>query len=332
MPNTRSIILENWPGPKTTEPIRKPVYHLAVKQHRVSLDFHIKQVFHGDEISIHLFDSFESLVVICQRYTVDAIIIGSGDDYLPEIELVRLIKRNVFLSIIPVILYHPEPEDTAVIAAYENGAEDFIRGDWLDKLVKVRIRKVIARSRRDLAINPSTLLPGPAIIEREVYSQIKAKSEFAVCYADLDNFKAYNDYYGYTAGDKVIRLTARIVKDVVFDLCRGGFVGHVAGDDFIIVIPHQLVDDICSNIIKAFDTLVPFQYEEVDRERGHIMSVNRRGATEQFPLLTISIAVIVNRNGTFEHPGELSKMLADLKTAAKAREGSNYMVERRAKY
>jgi diguanylate cyclase (GGDEF)-like protein len=157
-------------------------------------------------------------------------------------------------------------------------------------------------------------------------------SDFAVCYADLDNFKAYNDYYGYYFGDKVIRLTARIIKDAVFDICPEGFVGHVAGDDFVMILPPDLIDSVCSGVIKTFDSLIPYRYREEDRERGNITTTNRRGEIEQFSLLTLSIAVVINSNREFEHVGELSKMLADLKTATKRLAGSNYMVERRKKY
>lgn len=247
-------------------------------------------------------------------------------------ELVQAIKKNIFLSIIPVVLCSPEPKDEVVVSAYESGVEDFIYGEWIDRLVEVRIRKAIERSRRDLAINPSTRLPGPNIIEREISRQLAVKSEFAICYADLDNFKAYNDYYGYVRGDKVIRLTARIIKDVVFDLCPGGFVGHIAGDDYIIVIPISQVDEICSAIIKTFDSLIQYRYEAEDCERGYITTTSRRGEIEDFPILTISIAVLFNTNGTFSHMGEMSRMLADLKKATKTHSGSNYLIERRAKY
>ncbi|MDD5425732.1 MAG: GGDEF domain-containing protein [candidate division Zixibacteria bacterium] len=332
MPNTKNTILENWANITRNEIAVKPVYHFALKQTGVNLDFHLKRFYYGQEVSFHYFDNFDSLVTICQRFPVNAILIGSKSELYKEIEMLQAIKSNVFLSIIPVILYHPEPSNNIVVAAFENGAEDFIYGEWLDKLVEVRIHKVIDRNRRDLSINPSTHLPGPAMIEQEIDRQIKMGSEFAVCYADLDNFKAYNDYYGYASGDRVIRLTAKIIRDVVFDVCREGFVGHIAGDDFICVLPQNIVNDVCTWIIKSFDAIIPYRYEVVDRERGYITTVSRRGEIENYPILTSSIAVLINDNGKFTHVGELSKMLADLKKATKQKPGSNFMVERRKKY
>ncbi|MEW6049463.1 MAG: diguanylate cyclase [Candidatus Zixiibacteriota bacterium] len=298
----------------------------------MSLDFHISQFYRHQPVSFHYFESFEQLQVICRRFSISAIVIGGRGDFLKEIDLVRGIKQNVFLSIVPIILFHPDPPMSTVVAAFENGAEEFIYGEWIDRLVEVRLRRVIERNRRDMAVNPSTMLPGTAIIEQELTHQMSLRNTFAACYADLDNFKAFNDYYGYYRGDRVVKLTARIIKDVVYDLCPEGFVGHIAGDDFMFIIPSEMIDPVCSGIIRCFDTLIPYRYELEDRERGFITTVNRRGTVENFPILTISIAVIINDNGKFTHVGELARMLADLKKATKQKPGSNYMIERRAKY
>jgi diguanylate cyclase (GGDEF)-like protein len=295
----------------------------------VDLDFHIRRFYKDKDLTVHFYSTFEELVDLCRRYPVNVIVMASDGNLLPEIEMLRAIKRNVFLSIVPVVLYHPRPEPSDIIAAYENGVEDFIYGDWSERLVEVRIDRAIERSRRDLSINPSTYLPGPALIDREINRLLTEGEHFAICYADLDNFKAFNDYYGYYRGDKIIRLTARIIKDTVFDLCREGFVGHVAGDDYIFIIDRDLIDTICSKVIKTFDTLIPYQYDREDRLRGHITIANRRGVEEDFPLLTVSIAVLVNRDHKFSHVGEISNVLAGLKKAVKQSEGSNYLIDRR---
>ncbi len=300
----------------------------------MSLDFHLQHFFLQNQIQLHFYDTFEELIVICQRNEVDIIILAGGEEnlFLKEVEMVSLIKRNMFLAVIPIILFHPNPDENLVITAYQAGAEDFIYGDWKDKLVEVRINKIIERIRRDMSINPSTHLPGPTIIEHELSEQIRSNSEFAVAYADLDNFKAYNDYYGYYYGDAIIRLTARIIKDIVFDVCREGFVGHIAGDDYIYIVPQDKFELVSKTIIKTFDSLIRLRYDNADLERGKISVANRNGVLEEFPILTLSIAIIINHKGMFKHVGEMSKMLADLKKATKLKPGSNYMVERRSKY
>jgi diguanylate cyclase (GGDEF)-like protein len=328
-----NITLENWPvsADQTGKPT-EVTWHFALRQRSVNLDFHLERFFGRQPLVIHYFDRFDELVKICHRHAVSAIIIGGSSDFMKEIELVRAIKQNIQLSIVPVILYHPDPDLATLVAAYENAVEDFIHGEWIEKLVEVRIRGAVERSMRGMAVNPSTALPGPASIEREINRQLQQKERFAICYADLDNFKAFNDYYGYVYGDRIIRLTGRILRDVVFDLCPEGFVGHIAGDDFICVIPAEVVDPVCKWIIRCFDAFIPYRYAEADRERGFIYTNNRRGEMEQFPILSISIGVIINEDGKFNHIGELSKMLADLKKATKAMPGSNYLVERRRKY
>jgi diguanylate cyclase (GGDEF)-like protein len=333
LPSIEDITLENWPVfAESDRPLPQRTTHFAIRQTEVNLEFYLQQFFRDRRLKFHFFNSFDELVTICHRYMVSAILIAGSGDFMREIELVRTIKKNILLSIVPVIVHHPEPDTNTVVAAYESGVEEFIYGLWIDKLVRVRIERVIERSRRDVGVNPSTLLPGPALIEEEINRQIKQGERFAVCYADLDNFKAFNDYSGYVYGDKIIRMTGWILRDIVFDLCREGFVGHIAGDDFILVMPSEVVDVACRWIIKCFDAFIPYRFSEADRRQGYYEARNRRGELERFPLLSISIAVVINHNGEFEHIGELSKMLADLKRACKAKDGSNYMIERRKKY
>jgi diguanylate cyclase (GGDEF)-like protein len=333
LPNIEDITLENWPVSAVSDQAQsEQTIHFALRQTRVNLDFYLTTFFRDRQIKFHYFTTFEELVTICHRHQMAAILIAGDGEFLRELDLVHSIKKNILLSIVPVILYHPDPDTNTMVAAYESGVEEFIHGEWIKKLVQVRIERVIARSRRDVAVNPSTLLPGPAMIEEEINRQMKAGEQFAVCYADLDNFKAFNDYHGYVYGDRIIRMTGRILRDVVFELCREGFVGHIAGDDFIFVVPAEKAEEACQWIIKSFDAFMPYQYSETDRANGYYEAKNRRGELERFPLLSISIAVVINHNGEFKHVGELSKMLADLKRACKAKDGSNYMIERRKKY
>jgi GGDEF domain-containing protein len=181
-------------------------------------------------------------------------------------------------------------------------------------------------------VNPSSRLPGPTTIERIISERIGKKEHFAVCYADLDDFKAYNDYYGYFYGDKVIKLVARVIRETVLDRQPDGFVGHIGGDDFVFVISPENIPAICQAVIRRFDAEIPLCYEPRDRRNGYIIAKSRRGTPETFGLLTLSISVVVNHGDTFDHVGEISHMVADLKRYTKTLPGSNYMIERRAKY
>ncbi len=310
--------------------------HIAAHTDGASADYYLSRILEGAPFSLHPFHTLPELLTLAQRYTLDLVYLGTTrheeETVMRIVETVRSIKQHTYLAILPTILYHPKPSDNTVVAAYENGAEEVFHEEVPIFISKVKTRMLIERSIRDLSVNPSSRLPGPSMIETEIDRQIDLKQQFAVCYADLDNFKAFNDFYGYYYGDRVIRMTARIIKDVVFDLCHEGFVGHIGGDDFVFIIPPDLVTTICENIIRTFDVMIPYRYKREDRKRGYIDTNSRRGDIERFPIMTISIAVVVNKESTFAHVGEMSHMLADLKKYTKSLEGSNYMVERRQKY
>jgi GGDEF domain-containing protein len=310
--------------------------HVACQVSGAKAEYYLSRIIEGRKLSLHHFRTLEDLLTLAQRFMLDLIFIDIGGEEnepaIKALDMVRSIKNHTYLAIIPTILYHPAPDDTTLTAAFENGAEEFYSETIPPHVAQVKTSMLIERTFRDLSVNPSSRLPGPAIIEKEIERQIELGQQFAVCYADLDNFKAFNDYYGYYYGDRVIKLTSRIIRDVVFDLCREGFVGHIGGDDFIFIIPGELVPRICEGILRTFDIIIPYRYQEDDRRRGYIITNNRRDEEEIFYIMTLSIAVIVNKGKMFNHVGEMSHMLADLKKYAKSMDGSNYIIERRSKY
>lgn len=308
------------------------MFHCACRQEGIEVAYHLLKSFAEDKVSLHYFRTNEELLVLSQRYHLDLVLIAGKDSFATELELVNLIKSHIFLAVIPTILFHPDPSEKMIISGYENGAEVFLAGEWKEKLFEVQLRRAAERNRRDVSFNPSTWLPGPGVIESEIQRLINLEAKFSVCYADIDDFKPYNDYYGYFYGDRAIKLTARVIRDSVFDLCREGFVGHIGGDDYLFILPPEKVKPVCESIIKVFDTLMPYRYREEDRKRGTITTKNRKGEIETFSILTLSIAVINCLPGEFQHLGELSNMLADLKKYSKSLDGSNYVIERRKKY
>ncbi len=308
------------------------MFHLACRQMDVDVMYPLLNSFKKEKVSFHYFKTFEELLTLSQRYHIDIILLAGIGDFMAELEMARTIKNHIFLAVIPTVLYHPEPSEHLLISGYQNGADGFLYGDWKDKLFEVQIKSAADRTNRDISFNPSTWLPGPGLIDREIQRLIDMRAQFSICYADIDDFKPYNDYYGYYYGDRVIRLTARIIRDCVYDVCREGFVGHIGGDDYIFILPPDLVKTVCNSVISVFDTLVPYRYPEDDRKKGTIVTQNRKGEIETFGFLTISIAVINCHPGQFSHVGELSHMLADLKKYSKTLEGSNFVFERRQKY
>src|SRR6185295_15734475 len=142
-------------------------------------------------------------------------------------------------------------------------------------------------------------------IERELRRRLESGNVFSVCYADLDHFKEFNDRYSYYDGDRVILILSRILRDVVKGMCPvEGFVGHIGGDDFIVILPVDRVSEICQEIVSVFDALIPFQYSTQDRRAGYFFGKDRRGQLYRVPLMTLSIGIVTNERRRFEHPAQ----------------------------
>lgn len=274
------------------------------------------------------------LAELALRTLLDLVVIPVERSLPQALKLGVAAKSIPALCVVPVVLWcaDPDPDPVAAEAILDSAVDEFIVGPSGDPTAAARLRLALRRSWRDLDVNPSSRLPGPTTIERVLAAKIAAKEPFAVCYADLDDFKAYNDYYGYFYGDKVIKLCARIIRETVFEHQPDGFAGHIGGDDFVFVIDPKKVKTVCRSVLKRFDAEIALCYEARDRRNGYIISKDRRGMQQTYSLMTLSIAVAVNKDDTFAHVGEISHMVADLKNYIKTLSGSNYMIERREKY
>jgi diguanylate cyclase (GGDEF)-like protein len=256
------------------------------------------------------------------------------DYVMPEMdgeELCRKIKKDILIRHIPVIMLTGKKEDvTDKIKGIDAGADDYVVKTADEKELLARIKMVLRRTEMDLDANPLTRLPGNVSILNEIESRIKKGEKFAVCYIDLDKFKSYNDKYGFEMGDRIIQETARILIQSVEEAGdKNDFIGHVGGDDFVIVTTPDKVERLCNTIIAKFDLRMPKFYSEEDRKRGCIISKDRRGREVQIPLLTISIAVVTNQKTPFQHVAEVSQRGAEIKEYVKSLPGSNFAIDRR---
>ena len=243
--------------------------------------------------------------------------------------LVRL-KGDSYTSVVPCVAVVSSKGD-AFRAAFEAGADEVLRPEDVPAEVRTRLEAMLRRSDRDLTVHPSTRLPGAVEIEADVQRRLVSGEPFAMCYADLDHFKEFNDRYSYYDGDRVIQILAKILHDVVKGMCReAGFVGHIGGDDFIFVIPVDRVNDICSEVVAVFDALIPFQYSEQDRRAGYFFGKDRRGQLHRVPLMTVSIGVVTNERRHFTHAAQVSELATEMKSYAKTLPGSVFTVDRRA--
>ena len=181
-----------------------------------------------------------------------------------------------------------------------------------------------------LDTSPLTHLPGGIAIENILKKRIDSSGPFAFCLVDLDNFKAYNDTYGYARGNQVIKHTALIVEEAV--KTHGTpetFFGHIGGDDFVIVSSIDHYAEICEFIIEKFDRTVGQFYDPEDLEKGFVLRKTRKGVEEKFPIMTVSIGVVTNQKRPLKHVVQVGEIAAEAKDHAKSRPGSVYYVDRR---
>jgi GGDEF domain-containing protein/CHASE3 domain sensor protein len=181
-----------------------------------------------------------------------------------------------------------------------------------------------------LDTSPLTRLPGGIAIESLMNKRIAAKTPIAFCLMDIDNFKAYNDHYGYARGNDVITATAGMISEAVARYgTEDDFIGHIGGDDYVLITTPDLYPRICQSVIDTFDKTIPGFYDEEDRERGHIAGENRQGQEVKFPLATLSIAVVTNVKRKFKNHIQYGEVAAEMKEHAKTVAGSTFMVDQR---
>jgi PleD family two-component response regulator len=251
------------------------------------------------------------------------------DIMMPKIDgyqACKILRENITTRYIPVIILSARGGVDSQVQGFELGADDFITKPFNRTELIARVEALIRRHELSLDANPLTRLPGNISIERELAKRLADKRQFAVGYADLDNFKVFNDKYGFTIGDQVIFETGRIISHAVtqFD-----FVGHIGGDDFVFITIPDKVEKICHNIMKTFDRKIPRYYDEETRAKGYVESKTRHGEIQRFPLMSISIAVVTNLERNFTHFAEIGVIGAELKKYLKTLDGSNYLIDRR---
>lgn len=258
------------------------------------------------------------------------VLVDGNGDATRGLGLCRRLKDDPYTAIVPVAFLEDAHVEGRVHEAFRAGADEVLTPIFDPEEQRSRLEVLLTRTERNVSVHPSTRLPGTSEIERSIRRRMEDGGMFAVCYADLDHFKEYNDRYSYNDGDRVILILSRILHDVVKGLCGlHGFVGHIGGDDFILVLPLDMTDPCCSEIITVFDQLMPFQYSETDRRAGYFFGKDRRGQLHKVPFMTLSIGIVTNERRRFTHPAQVSELATEMKSYAKTLPGSVFVVDRR---
>jgi len=292
---------------------------LDVLELTLSEQYEVLQANNGDE-GLRMLQQKNPDLIIC--------------DYMMPVmngrEFCKALKKDILLRHIPIIMLTGKGEVHDRVGGIEAGADDYIVKPFDPSELLARIRMILKRTESSLDANPLSHLPGNTSIMEEFQQHIDSNEMFAVGYADLDKFKAYNDVYGFEKGDEVIRETARILIQVVREV--GGsaaFVGHVGGDDFVFIMDDKLIDAASKKIVDNFDKKISTFYNKKDFEAGYISGKDRKGNEEKFGLLAISIGIVSNASQEITHVAQISEIAAELKKYAKSIDGSNFVRDKR---
>lgn len=246
------------------------------------------------------------------------------------IDVCEKIRTDEDNQITPIIVVSSNTDKYHKLEVLEQSVEYYIKKPVDTEYLYYTIKNLDRLLKMNRRISPLTGLPGNVQIHAELKKRITNKEEFSVLYLDLDNFKAYNDVYGFLKGDQIIEYTAdTILKCIHQSFKENYFIGHIGGDDFIAIVPTLDVDNICQLIIANFDEGVTKFFTEEDLEKGYIEVANRKGIIEQFSLTSISIGAVIADKDRFANILEIGEIGAQVKHVAKSIIGSSYAVDRR---
>ncbi|RME28541.1 MAG: response regulator, partial [Deltaproteobacteria bacterium] len=282
-----------------------------------------REVLEGQGFATLEASSGKDAVELARNNRVDAVLL---DLMLPDFDgfqVTEMLRRLQNTEDVPIIFISARGQTSDKVRALRLGADDYVVKPFDAMELGARVEAVIKRKERETDASPTTRLPGSAALEREVGKRLAAGEKFYLCYLDLDNLKAYNDYYGYARADGVIRQTASIIRRAVET--HGGqddFLAHIAGDDFVLITGPERLESIAAEVIKNFDRVIPLFYEPEDQQRGFIEAMDRFGQMRRFGIMSISLAAVLVDPEKYSSHSEISEVAARLKLEAKKREGS----------
>jgi diguanylate cyclase (GGDEF)-like protein len=337
---------EHWPHsrPALAEDGVQPDLPLEYQPFAIRPGKRILIVDHDDFTAEHVVEVLSAASFVCTRAKsgeealhalhegfFDLVLLTTDMPGLDGYETCRRLRLDMDLPPTPVILLGGGTNGREVIHGLEQGADDFIGRPYNTDEFLARVKALLIRSERHIDANPLTTLPGNRQIRAEMARRIALGEPFAVYYLDIDDFKPFNDCYGYDAGDEAIRLLARILTGIRARIpLRAPFVGHIGGDDFVLLAESQRKEEVCQEIIRAWDAEVSRLYNEEDRRHGCIVTVDRRGERQQFPIMRLSIGVVTNEYRTLDDPRKVAEIASETKSKAKETRGANsYYIDRR---
>jgi diguanylate cyclase (GGDEF)-like protein len=268
---------------------------------------------------------------LVRRYQPDLVVLDIMMPLVDGVEVTRRLRADAMTSAVPIIMLTAKGQTVEKVLGLTAGADDYMVKPFDTLELVARVRSTLRRNKEFREVSPLTGLPGNTRILREIGDRMRRGADFAVCYCDIDNFKAVNDVYGFARGDEFIVTLARKLQLAVSPI--GGppaFLGHVGGDDFVVVCTPEQVRPLTDAAVTEFEVAADQLYDPEDRDRGYLVVKQRRGGTLDVGPVTVSIGVAMSTRRAYEDPRELIAHASEMKTVAKSQPGSFVAVDRRS--
>ncbi|MDD5758443.1 MAG: diguanylate cyclase [Desulfobulbaceae bacterium] len=263
----------------------------------------------------------------------DLLIVEKGFAETGDMDLIRVAHGCLQKTNIPILMVLSREEMCGDLDWRSLPVDDLIEKPVAAAELLIRIQLAEARMTRVFDNNPLSKLPGNTSILNAIQTALTSQQAMAVCYVDIDNFKPYNDHYGFSQGDEVILMVARVIVNVIDQTARqNSFIGHVGGDDYVFIVPEEKMVTVCDKILANFESVRNLFIEPDDISRGGFIEKDRQGRATRFGLLSISIAVVPTGHGKFQHSGQVAAVASQMKHKVKAIDGSNYLIDQRDGY
>ncbi len=263
----------------------------------------------------------------------DLLVVEKGFAETGDLDLIRVANACLQKTNIPILLVLSREEMCGGLDWRTLPVDDLIVRPVPPEELLVRIQLAEARMNRVFDNNPLSKLPGNTSILNAIQNALSSQEPMAVCYVDIDNFKPYNDHYGFSQGDEVILMVARVIVNVIDQTARQhSFIGHVGGDDFVFIVPEDKAVEVCEKVLANFEAVRNLFIEPEDVNQGGFVEKDRQGRETKFGLLSISIAVIPTGQGKFQHFGQVAAVASQMKHKVKALDGNNYLIDQREGY